>query len=81
VRRVQLLKSLMREAAEDSKLGMMLGVLGSVERGVGVAAPLLGGPCYDYVGPAAPAVLAAVSALAGVALTTLIGEPAKRKAD
>lgn len=75
-----LLKSMMREAADSSELGLMLGVLGSVERGVGVVAPLLGGPTYQHLGPAAPALMAAGFGLIGMTLTAL-AQTSKRKSD
>ena len=67
-----LFKSMMRDAAKSGRLGLMMGVLGTVERGVGVAAPLLGGPAYEHLGPAAPALLAAGFAMCALALTRLL---------
>ena len=68
-----LLKSLMSEAAGGPKrLGLMLGLLGSVEKGIGVVAPLLGGPVYTAAGPPAPAIMASLFGLCGFALTPLM---------
>ena len=60
-----LLKSLVSAAAADERLGLMHGVLNSVEKLVGVGAPLIGGPAYARLGPAAPACLASLLALVG----------------
>ena len=62
-----MLKALTTRLAGKDRLGLMLGLLGSVERGMGVLAPLIGGPAYQFWGPIAPACLAAAFALVGVA--------------
>ena len=55
----------MSAAAADERLGLMHGVLNSVEKLVGVGAPLVAGPAYARLGPAAPACLASLLALVG----------------
>ena len=60
-----LLKSLTANLASQDRLGLVIGLLGSVEKGCGVAAPLLGGPAYEHVGPVAPACLSAGFAFVG----------------
>lgn len=69
-----LLKGAMRHAAEPQRLGLMLGLLGSVERSVGVVAPLLAGPAYERLGPVSPAVLASMCGLCGCAVAGLRAE-------
>ena len=72
-----LLKALTSATATGpDRLGLMLGLLGSTERGCGVLAPLLGGPAYEWLGPPAPACLAAFFALVGCAATTLVQQDA-----
>jgi len=61
-----LLKATMAQVTGGSRLGLMLGVLASVEKGVGIAAPLIGGPVYDRVAPWAPACFASASAFIGL---------------
>ena len=74
-----LLKALMSAAASEDTLGLMLGVLSSTDKLVGVVAPLLGGPTYDRLGPAAPACLSGMIAFCGcVAAATLVIEPSKQ---
>ena len=67
-----MLKALMATAAGAEDLGLLLGVLGSVEKGFGVLGPLLGGPAYDRLGPAAPACLSAMLAIVGCATAALV---------
>ena len=68
-----LLKAITTNLAEGhQRVGLMLGVLGSVDKGCGVLAPLVGGPAYDRIGPVAPACLAALFALLGCVATPLI---------
>jgi hypothetical protein len=79
-----LLKSLTANLASQDRLGLMIGLLGSVEKGCGVAAPLLGGPAYEHVGPVAPACLSAGFAFVGacvaqVASTSATLRPAATK--
>ena len=80
-----LIRSLVRDAAEDGQLGLTLGVLGSVERSMGVAAPLISGPAYERLGPPSPALLAALLGTFGCLLTgwldgqSLATRRAKRK--
>mmetsp|Transcript_66176 Transcript_66176/g.147739 ORF Transcript_66176/g.147739 Transcript_66176/m.147739 type:complete len:249 (+) Transcript_66176:360-1106(+) len=68
-----LLKAITTNLAEGhQRVGLMLGVLGSVDKGCGVLAPLVGGPAYDRIGPVAPACLTALFALLGCVATPLI---------
>ena len=56
--------------------GVHVGALGSVEKSLGVVGPLLGGPAYERLGPAAPVCLSALFALIGVgAAASLAVEP------
>ena len=64
-----LLRALMSSAAGAETLGLMLGLLGSVDKLVGILGPLLGGYMYDALGPEAPACAAGLVALAGFAST------------
>ena len=75
-----LLRSLVREAAEEGQLGLTLGVLGSVERSMGVAAPLISGPAYERLGPPSPALLAALLGLFGWLLTGWLDATRTRRA-
>jgi len=71
-----LLKTLMANSAAPSSRGLLLGALGSVEKSLGVVGPLLGGPAYERLGPAAPVCLSALFALIGVgAAASLAVEP------
>ena len=67
-----MLKAMMSTAAADGDLGLMLGVLGSVDKGFGVLGPLVGGPAYDHFGPTSPALLASAFALVGAAAAAAI---------
>ena len=49
----------------------MLGLLGSVEKGVGVVAPLLGGPVYTAAGPPGPAVTRPAVTGTGTGVSTI----------
>lgn len=78
-----LLKTLMAQAASENTRGLMLGALGSVDKSFGVLGPLIGGPAYDALGPAAPANLSALLALIGLVAAmslTVVESGATRRA-
>ena len=66
-----LIKGLVASAAAEGRLGVTLGVLTSVDKLVGVIAPLVGGPAY-VVAPHFPAILAGVVGLAACAAVNLV---------